>query len=293
MISTSSFTPLSQGKKQKQINSDGEWEERITETVDAVLFPAFRHFRGLVPLPESNEKSADSAEVVHPHTESSPDPRFADTTPLSTAGSLKHFILENLTPSSSSTGAPVNQIASGEDAASSNSWESTPITNPTILICSHGSRDSRCGILGPVLHDEFRRYIDQQCSKLRTSEGGKFVASESAVQLEPSQAEGFGRRAINVGMISHVGGHKWAGNVILYIPPSFSTSSRPPTDLEQVSRQASGVPAPHPLAGISIWYGRVEPRHVEGIVEQTIVQGKVIKDLFRGGLDQNGRVVRL
>ena len=63
-----------------------------------------------------------------------------------------------------------------------------------------------------------------------------------------------------------------AGNVIIYIPPTFTSNA---------------------LAGRGIWYGRVEPGHVEGIVSKTILEGKVVKELFRGGIDQNREILRL
>lgn len=60
--------------------------------------------------------------------------------------------------------------------------------------------------------------------------------------------------------------------MIVYIPPSWTN---------------------HPLAGKGIWYGRVEPGSVEGIVEKTVVEGKVVADLFRGGIDGERNVLRL
>lgn len=54
------------------------------------------------------------------------------------------------------------------------------LTGPTFLVCCHRSRDARCGALGPPL-----------------------VAALSALGAE-------------VYLSSHVGGHKWAGNVIVY-----------------------------------------------------------------------------
>ena len=39
---------------------------------------------------------------------------------------------------------------------------------------------------------------------------------------------------------------------------------------------------------MSTWYGRVEPRHVEGIVEQTLLRGEIIGELFRGGMNMDG-----
>ena len=38
------------------------------------------------------------------------------------------------------------------------------------------------------------------------------------------------------------------------------------------------------VAGTGIWYGRVEPKHVEGIVKETVFGGRVIKELYRGGV---------
>jgi (2Fe-2S) ferredoxin len=79
------------------------------------------------------------------------------------------------------------------------------------------------------------------------------------------------------GIISHIGGHKFAGNVIIYVPKKAKAPSR----------------QPHPLAGCGIWYGRVEPRHVECIVTRTILNGEVIEDLFRGGITKDSEILRL
>lgn len=128
-----------------------------------------------------------------------------------------------------------------------------------VLICGHGGRDDRCGKLGPVLKDEFEEKLQRQ----------NIDVLREAPDHEQHQ---IGGRKARVGTISHIGGHKWAGNVIVYIPPSFSDN---------------------PLAGKGIWYGRVAPEHVEGIVTKTIVEGQVIKELFRGGIDRSGEIIRL
>jgi leucyl-tRNA synthetase len=111
------------------------------------------------------------------------------------------------------------------------------ITKPTILICGHGGRDQRCGILGPLLQSSF-------------------------------QSE-FRRKNIDadVGLISHIGGHKYAGNVIMYLPPCMEGNA---------------------LKGSGIWYGRVGPENVEGVVEETVIRGRVITELLRGGVMQGG-----
>ncbi|EUC48990.1 hypothetical protein COCMIDRAFT_85869 [Bipolaris oryzae ATCC 44560] len=117
--------------------------------------------------------------------------------------------------------------------------EAHDITTPTILICGHGGRDQRCGILGPLLQSAFRTE--------------------------------FHRRGLDahVGLISHIGGHKYAGNVIMYVPPSIKGNNE--------------------LGGAGVWYGRVGPEHVEGLVEETFVKGRVVTELLRGGVMQDGR----
>ena len=141
---------------------------------------------------------------------------------------------------------------------------------PTILICSHGSRDNRCGVLGPILHEEFRRALATD------------YPTDLSVATETSKLD-LGK--VNIGMISHIGGHKWAGNVIVYIPPKWRIDSQKEGEEGDLIRS--------PLAGTGIWYGRVEPKHVEGIIQETLVKGRVIEDLFRGGIDQKGQILRI
>lgn len=113
-----------------------------------------------------------------------------------------------------------------------------PVTKPTVLICGHGGRDTRCGVLGPLLQSRFN--------------------------------EAFRARGIDaeVGLISHIGGHKYAGNVIVYLPPGMQGNQ---------------------WAGSGIWYGRVGPDNAEGIVEKTVVGGEVVMDLLRGGITRDRR----
>jgi hypothetical protein len=140
-----------------------------------------------------------------------------------------------------------------------------PVDEILILICGHGGRDERCGKLGPLLRDEFEEKLARQ--NLEVLSGTPTTDSKGNAKSEARRSP-----AVRVGMISHIGGHKWAGNVIIYIPSS-----------------AVG----HPLSGKGIWYGRVGPENVEGIVAKTVLDGKVIKDLFRGGIDQDGAIIRL
>lgn len=113
-----------------------------------------------------------------------------------------------------------------------------PISHPVILICGHGGRDARCGTLGPILQQQFREELER-----------KGVRGE-------------------VAQISHIGGHKYAGNVIVYLPPGWGEGNK--------------------LAGSGIWYGRVGPEQVEGVVSETVLKGRVVGELLRGGVGQDG-----
>ncbi|KAF2491373.1 hypothetical protein BU16DRAFT_468759 [Lophium mytilinum] len=125
-----------------------------------------------------------------------------------------------------------------------------------VLICGHGGRDERCGIMGPLLRSEFEEKLHKKGIRIGS----------------PSPEDDQNTKCARVGLISHIGGHKYAGNVIIYIPPSFQKNN---------------------LAGTGIWYGRVAPEHVEGIIDETIFGGRVIRDMFRGGIRQGGELLRL
>jgi hypothetical protein len=164
----------------------------------------------------------------------------------------------------------------------------TPVSDAMVLICGHGNRDSRCGVFGPLLQAEFEEKLEKLDVEL-LHDPPPFLTTNIAWQetyewqrrggdpaLLPKLTDvkrlRVSKQRARVGQISHVGGHKFAGNVIIYIPH------------DEVWKC-------HPLAGKGIWYGRVEPWHVEGIIEETIKKGNVIKELFRGAVDRNGMPV--
>ncbi|KAF8248811.1 hypothetical protein K440DRAFT_599716 [Wilcoxina mikolae CBS 423.85] len=103
------------------------------------------------------------------------------------------------------------------------------ITHPTILICSHNSRDNRCGEYYPPLRQEFDDVLRRK-----------------------------GLEGVEVAGSSHLSGHKWAGNVVVYLPGEGEEE------------------------GWGVWYGRVGVEQVEGIVEETVVKRRVLGDLVRG-----------
>lgn len=130
----------------------------------------------------------------------------------------------------------------------------------------------RCGVMGPALRTEFEDKLDRQ--GYTVLKGPVQDAQEHTHRIEGGNTGS--RGTTRVGLISHIGGHKFAGNVIIYLPPGLLLDG-----------------LTHPLAGHGIWLGRVEPKHVEGIVSETISGGKIIADMFRGGIDQDRRILRL
>lgn len=119
-----------------------------------------------------------------------------------------------------------------------NEWlPGTPeaLSGTYVFVCSHGSRDRRCGVCGPALIARFKEEIDLR-----------------------------GVQGVSVSPCSHIGGHKYAGNVIIF------------------SRNSDGM-----VSGQ--WYGYVAPDDVPLLLEQHIGNGEIIDRLWRGqmGLSVN------
>lgn len=66
---------------------------------------------------------------------------------------------------------------------------------PMVLVCGHKSRDQRCGIIAPLLVDEFTKVLGKN----------ELLYNK---QKNPN--------GIRVTVCSHVGGHAFAGNVIYH-----------------------------------------------------------------------------
>lgn len=109
-----------------------------------------------------------------------------------------------------------------------------------ILLCSHGRRDARCGITAPLIKRELERHLRPRGLDR---------------DADDSRAGGVG-----IFFVSHVGGHKFSANVLVY---------------RKKDQQM-------------IWLARVRPEHCEGIVKYTVLQGKVVhpESQLRGGFDR-------
>lgn len=94
-----------------------------------------------------------------------------------------------------------------------------------VFLCSHRTRDKRCGVTAPIMKKEFELHI---------RDDGKY---RDVGDTSPN--------GIVVGFINHVGGHKYAANVLVY------------------RRQ-----------GELIWLARATPSNVKPIYEECIKHGK-------------------
>jgi (2Fe-2S) ferredoxin len=119
-----------------------------------------------------------------------------------------------------------------------------------LLLCSHRKRDKRCGITAPILAQE----LDHVLREKDLSEHDAAVVMVSHIGgKKKSFVYNYGTKN------SCYLGHQLAGNVICYT----NEGTR------------------------GIWYGRVKTCHCRAIIEETIINGKVIKDLYRGSMDNS------
>ncbi|XWS30404.1 hypothetical protein CRYUN_Cryun24cG0114500 [Craigia yunnanensis] len=102
-------------------------------------------------------------------------------------------------------------------------------TGSYVFVCAHGNRDKRCGVCGPALIQKLNEEIE-----LRGLKDQVFVSA-----------------------CSHIGGHKYAGNLIIFSPDS------------------EGKIMGH-------WYGYVTPDDVPELLDQHIAKREIIERLWRG-----------
>lgn len=107
----------------------------------------------------------------------------------------------------------------GTNPAASTGFIESPLCHRLTLVCGHTQRDSRCGVVAPHLLNELKAIINPNTDK--------------------------------IGTISHIGGHAYAGNLLMY-----------PEDL---------------------WYGRVTPDKIQGL-HHSRLQGQIISSLYRGDM---------
>lgn len=94
--------------------------------------------------------------------------------------------------------------------------------NLALLVCCHAARDTRCGKLGPPLAATLQRLVqqrglDQEPPSLSASANDPAAASDSQPSSRSSGASpSTALPRVQVFGTSHIGGHKYAGNVLCY-----------------------------------------------------------------------------
>jgi hypothetical protein len=143
-----------------------------------------------------------------------------------------------------------------------------------IMLCSQKTRDARCGQSAPLLRKELERHLRPK---------GLYR------DLHDERPGGVG-----IYFISHVGGHKYSANVIIYRRMGTPGAEGPVKEVngdgeELPSKETDGEETKAPKeAGQCIWLARVRPEDCENLVRYTILQGKVVKPetQLRGGFDR-------
>ena len=150
-----------------------------------------------------------------------------------------------------------------------------------ILLCSHKTRDARCGQSAPLLAKEFARVL-RPLGLHR--------------DLHDERPGGVG-----VYFINHVGGHKYSANVIIYRKGengmfSFIFSLKIDLFLFTFCWLSSANWRFAWCAGEAvqgIWLARVRPEDCENVIKYTVLQGKVVKPerQLRGGFNRETGMV--
>jgi hypothetical protein len=139
-------------------------------------------------------------------------------------------------------------------------------------MCSHKTRDARCGQSAPLLRKEFERILRPMGLHR---------------DLHDTRPGGVG-----IYFINHVGGHKYSANVMIYrragsLTSSSAAASKTPTEGGEGDEEMSNE------AVQGIWLARVRPEDCENIVRYTVLQGKLVKPQrqLRGGFDREKGVI--
>ena len=177
------------------------------------------------------------------------------------------------TPESDSAGQIANATLSTSDLPSGLSLRNCP-HRYIILMCSQATRDARCGQSAPLLRRELERHL-RPLGLYR--------------DLNDERPGGAG-----IYFISHVGGHKYSANMLVY----RRSEPRRSVGEQMANGETNGLVGGKRKecegeAAQCIWLARVRPEDCENIVRFTVLQGKVVKPerQLRGGFDREKGVV--
>ena len=249
--------------------------ERYAAPTTVLLLPAFRLVDNVTPAAVPTLVS-----------------RFIDASPTN-ASPLAPVTLPERIPLSLSPDPTTTSENNGPPPSASDLLSRPCPHAALILLCSQKTRDARCGQSAPLLRKELERHLRPL---------GLFR------DLDDERPGGVG-----VYFISHVGGHKYSANMMVYRrPDAFGVDDVQRALHEQQSGGGDLKPVPQtkrvvevkPVdaeggeeeedssdvgAGQCIWLARVKPEDCENIIKYTVLQGKVVKPdtQLRGGFDRS------
>lgn len=222
-------------------------------------------------MPAEFHEAADDA---HRPTSVALFPAFTivdHVTPALVPDLIRYFVNPSITTTTPLLRSSASSNNINEESNEGRNQRETPLRSrpsphaAVILLCSQRTRDARCGQSAPLLRREFERHLRAR---------GLYR------DLDDERPGGVG-----VYFISHVGGHKYAANVIVYRRRDFEWYKK-----EDSSKHDQGEKG-EDGAVQGIWLARVRPEECENIVRFTVLQGKLVKpDQLRGGFDRERRL---
>jgi len=226
-----------------------------TDSTSVLLLPAFTFVDNVTP--------SNVPHLITNYIDKGP----VNTSPLPYTAPAAPFLVSTSQPEElSSQPSPVSELP----------LEARPCPHQyLILLCSQKTRDARCGQSAPLLRREFERHL-RPLGLYR--------------DLHDERPGGVG-----IYFISHVGGHKFSANVMIYrkeVPTMSSADQAGSTDTIETDTQLAGMSGSG-QATQCIWLARVRPEDCENIVRYTVLQGKVVKPerQLRGGFDRCKQLV--
>lgn len=231
--------------------------EAGSKPTTVVLFPAFKIIDHVTP--------ALAPDLIKYFI----NPSITTTTPLG-----RHPTADSPETAAGAEDSNESPIAEEKgDISSLTPLRSRPLPHAAvILLCSQKTRDARCGQSAPLLKREFERHLRIH---------GLY---RDANDERPG--------GVAVYFISHVGGHKYSANVIIYRRRDFDwhkkrVAAAAVSDSDEKEKVPLAQEEEDEGAAQGIWLARVRPEECENIVKHTILQGKLVKpDQLRGGFDR-------
>ncbi len=234
----------------------------LTGTTSVLLLPAFTIIENVTP--------SNVPELITDYVDTAP----TNTTPLHHPPSTESAESDQLSIPPSIATPPPTEIEMPDPPLTTRPCPHAYL----ILLCSQKTRDARCGQSAPLLRRELERHL-RPLGLYR--------------DLHDERPGGVG-----IYFISHVGGHKFAANVMVYRKSGAGAHSRSSVGRQrlEVENGESGreqVEEGEAEAGQCIWLARVRPEDCENIVKYTVLQGKVVKPerQLRGGFDRGRGLV--